>query len=82
MVDATRHGLNLFVVFVGETSKARKGTSWNQIRRLFAEVDQSWIDTRVTPNLSSLSSLNSHFFVRSAPVWRKPPRPRPRSFSN
>ncbi len=33
MVDATRHGLNLFVVLVGESSKARKGTSWNQIRR-------------------------------------------------
>jgi hypothetical protein len=30
MVDATRHGLNLFVVLVGESSKARKGTSWNQ----------------------------------------------------
>ena len=26
MVDATRHGLNLFVVLVGESSKARKGT--------------------------------------------------------
>jgi hypothetical protein len=39
MVDATRHGLNLFVVLVGESSKARKGTSWNQIARLFAHVD-------------------------------------------
>src|SRR5271170_2540276 len=48
MVDATRHGLNLFVVLVGESSKARKGTSWNQIRRLFAEVDQPWVTERVT----------------------------------
>ena len=48
MVDATRHGLNLFVVLVGESSKARKGTSWNQIARLFAEVDRPWFDTRVT----------------------------------
>src|SRR3984957_15583883 len=31
MVGATRHTLNLFVVLVGESSKARKGTSWNQI---------------------------------------------------
>jgi hypothetical protein len=30
MVGPTRHGLNLFVVLVGESSKARKGTSWNQ----------------------------------------------------
>ena len=48
MVDATRHGLNLFVVLVGESSKARKGTSWNQIRRLFAEVDRPWVAERVT----------------------------------
>jgi hypothetical protein len=48
MVDATRHGLNLFVVLVGESSKARKGTSWNQLRRLFAEVDHPWVAERVT----------------------------------
>jgi hypothetical protein len=48
MVGATRHTLNLFVVLVGESSKARKGTSWNQIARLFAEVDPAWTDNRVT----------------------------------
>jgi len=48
MVDATRHGLNLFLVLVGDSSKARKGTSWSQIARLFAEVDQPWLSTRVT----------------------------------
>jgi hypothetical protein len=51
MVDATRHGLNLFVVLVGESSKARKGTSWNQIRRLFAEVDRPW-STNASPPLA------------------------------
>jgi len=48
MVGATRHTLNLFLVLVGESSKARKGTSWNQIARLFSEVDLPWLDTRVT----------------------------------
>ena len=48
LVGPTRHRLNLFVVLVGESSKARKGTSWNQIERLFAEVDQSWVNTRIT----------------------------------
>ena len=48
MVGATRHTLNLFVVLVGESSKARKGTSWNQISRLFAEVDPAWTENRVT----------------------------------
>ena len=36
------------MVLVGESSKARKGTSWNQIRRLFAEVDHPWVAERVT----------------------------------
>jgi hypothetical protein len=48
MVGATRHTLNLFLVLVGESSKARKGTSWNQIASLFAQVDPSWTENRVT----------------------------------
>jgi hypothetical protein len=57
MVDATRHGLNLFVVLVGDSSKARKGSSWNQIRRLFAEVDRSWVAERVTTARLTPASL-------------------------
>jgi len=48
LVGPASHRLNLFVVLVGESSKARKGTSWNQIERLFAEVDQHWVNTRIT----------------------------------
>jgi hypothetical protein len=48
MVGPTRHALNLFVVLVGESSKARKGTSWNHIARLFEEVDPAWTENRVT----------------------------------
>jgi hypothetical protein len=48
MVDAARHGLNLFVILVGDSSKARKGTSWSQVARLFAEVDRPWLSTCVT----------------------------------
>jgi len=57
MVDATRHALNLFVVLVGESSKARKGTSWNQIRRLFDEVDRPWVTERVTTARLTPSAL-------------------------
>ena len=57
MVDATRHGLNLFVVLVGDSSKARKGTSWGQIARLFAEVDHPWLSTRVTTARLTASGL-------------------------
>ncbi len=47
MVESTRHALNLFVILVGDSSKARKGTSWNLIANLFAEVDPSWLSSRV-----------------------------------
>jgi hypothetical protein len=47
-VGATRHGLNLFVVLVGESSKARKGTSWRQISSLLAEADPLWSASRIT----------------------------------
>jgi hypothetical protein len=57
MVESTRHGLNLFVVLVGESSKARKGTSWRQICRLFSEVDDLWVTRRVTTARLSSSGL-------------------------
>ena len=57
MVDATRHSLNLYVVLVGDSGKARKGTSWSQIARLFAEVDQPWLATRVTSARLTASGL-------------------------
>ena len=55
-VGATRHGLNLFVVLVGESSKARKGTSWRQISSLFAEADPPWSARRVTTARPTASS--------------------------
>jgi hypothetical protein len=57
MVESTRHGLNLFVVLVGESSKARKGTSWRQICTLFSEVDDPWVSRRVTTARLSSSGL-------------------------
>jgi hypothetical protein len=56
-VESTRHGLNLFVVLVGESSKARKGTSWRQICGLFSEVDDLWVSRRVTTARLSPSGL-------------------------
>src|SRR6202022_2707903 len=40
--EKDRHGLNLFTVLVGATSKARKGTSWGHIKELTATADQQW----------------------------------------
>jgi hypothetical protein len=47
LVGPTRHGLNLFVVLVGDSSKARKGTSWRQIEALFSGVDPDWAADRI-----------------------------------
>ena len=52
-VGPTLHHLKLFVALVGETSKARKGTSWDQIKELLCEVDPAWAEDRVVSGLSS-----------------------------
>ncbi len=71
MVDATRHSLNLYVVLVGDSSKARKGTSWNQIARLFAEVDQTWLSTRVTNARLTATGLLSALRDQQPPGGRR-----------
>ncbi len=57
MVESTRHPLVLFPLLVGETSRGRKGTSWNHVRRLCAEVDPFWAQERATGGLSSAEGL-------------------------
>lgn len=57
IVEADRHGFNLFAVLVGVTSKARKGSSWGQIEAIFRHVDPDWVETRVLGGLSSGEGL-------------------------
>ena len=57
MAEADRHGMNLFAVLVGETSKGRKGASWGHIRRLMHAVDEGWADERIMGGLSSGEGL-------------------------
>jgi hypothetical protein len=56
-VEGDRHATNLFTVMVGETAKARKGTSWSRIRRLFTLADEAWVTGRVESGLSSGEGL-------------------------
>ena len=42
IAGADKHFTNLFAVLVGETSKGRKGMSWNRIRELFSRIDGQW----------------------------------------
>ncbi|MCA1679438.1 MAG: DUF3987 domain-containing protein [Actinobacteria bacterium] len=55
-VEATRHHANEFMLLVGDSSKARKGSSWDHVRRLIAELDPT-IGRRILTGLSSGEGL-------------------------
>ena len=57
MVESDRHACNLFAGMVGETAKARKGTSWGRTAGLFELVDEQWARKRVMGGLSSGEGL-------------------------
>ena len=38
-IEGDEHHSNLFALLVGETSKARKGTSWSRVREVFSKVE-------------------------------------------
>jgi hypothetical protein len=71
MVGATRHTLNLYLILVVDSSKARKGTSWSQIARLFAEVDQPWLTTRVTTARLTTTGLLPSLSAQHPPTDRR-----------
>jgi hypothetical protein len=56
LVGRDRHTARLFAVFVGTTSKARKGLTWNFVKDLYAGIDQTF-PKRVTEGLSSGEGL-------------------------
>ncbi len=62
--EADQHFGNLFCVIVGISSKGRKGTSWNHIRRLFALAAPQWENFCLQSGLSSGEGLIWH--VRDA----------------
>jgi hypothetical protein len=55
-VEATRHHPNEFMLLTGDSSKARKGSSWDHVRRLIAQVDPA-IEQRILTGLSSGEGL-------------------------
>jgi hypothetical protein len=57
VADGARHGCNLFVTIVGVTSKGRKGTAWNHIRRVLEAIDPEWAVRRIQGGLSSGEGL-------------------------
>jgi hypothetical protein len=68
-VEADRHFANIYVVLVGETAKARKGTSLGHVLRLCEYADPAWRRERVVEGLSSGEGLV--WAVRDAVVSRE-----------
>lgn len=60
MAEADRHGTNLMTVIVGDSAKARKGTSWGHILKLMTEIDPGWRRTCLKSGLSSGEGLIYH----------------------
>jgi hypothetical protein len=55
-VEATRHHPNEFLVLVGESSRARKGSSWDHVHRLITCADPQ-LSARILTGLSSGEGL-------------------------
>jgi hypothetical protein len=55
-VEATRHHPNEFLVLVGDSSKARKGSSFDHVARLLAQADPAFT-SRLSTGLSSGEGL-------------------------
>jgi hypothetical protein len=60
-VEGDEHHGNLFVLLAGETSKARKGTSWGRVREMFGRVNE-----RVQEQSGLSSGEGLKFAVRDA----------------
>jgi hypothetical protein len=59
-IEGDTHYLNLYGAVVGDTSKARKGTSWGRPRQLFQLIDPVWTETRIQGGLVSGEGVIYH----------------------
>jgi hypothetical protein len=64
-VEQTRHATNLFAVVVGQTARARKGTSWDHVAALLRAVDPAWLESNVISGLGSGEGLIEAAALRS-----------------
>ena len=51
-IEATRHHPHEFLLLVGESSRSRKGSSWDHVRRLICDADPT-LHARILTGLSS-----------------------------
>ncbi|WP_265593695.1 DUF3987 domain-containing protein [Verrucomicrobium sp. BvORR034] len=53
VADSAKHRGNLFAIVTGRTAKARKGTSWQQVRHVLQDLDADWLAKRVKSGVVS-----------------------------
>jgi hypothetical protein len=70
VVESSQHYFNMFAVLVGQSSKARKGSSWSRVRNLFSSIDSQWLERCVKGGLASGEGLI--WSVRD-PIQKKEP---------
>src|SRR5262249_44055522 len=70
-VGVTRHALNEFLVVVGRTGKARKGTAYDLAEDLFRRVLAAWVSTCIKSGASTREGLIYH--VRDANPEKEDP---------
>ena len=66
-VGATKHSLTLFVVLVGMTARARKGTGLGLVMRVMELIDKEWVTVNRQSGLSSGEGLIHA--VRDSRTW-------------
>jgi hypothetical protein len=52
-VSADIHSTNLFTILIGDTAKARKGTSLGIVKEVFRRIDEEYIRTKCVEGLAS-----------------------------
>jgi hypothetical protein len=72
LVEKSEHHLNLFVVQVGKSAKARKGQALSTPKHMFKAVDSEWAEKRIKGGLSSGEGLV--YAVRDQRMEKKPYR--------
>src|SRR6516162_2832544 len=56
-IEGTPHSSNFDVLFVGETSKSRKGTGDGRLRQVYRVAEPAWAAYRIKSGLSSGEGL-------------------------
>ncbi|MHB8290620.1 MAG: YfjI family protein [Acidimicrobiales bacterium] len=59
-VGASRHGTNEFVILVGPSGSGRKGSSWDAVEAVLADIDDAFVAGRIVCGLSSGEGLIWH----------------------